>query len=586
MKRFSIKYKYLFLILGFLLFSISDSVVAQKKSKKKKGKKKDSTEMMDSPEAEAVFISAKKLLLIGKEKEAKELFYKIVENNENNDAASFELCRLLKEEGKWDEALGFARKAANVSPENKWYKLEIADLLGQTSNYAEAAEIYEELIKDSPNNPDYYFDRAQLLKLTGDYKGSIGVLNELEQKIGVEESIVVEKQRMYIQLNDVEGAAGEIKKLVDNYPGETRFYHLLAEIYLANGMEDDALNIYKELLDQNPDDPYARLAMAEYHRMNGDLEKGFEEVKVAFQNETLPVEPKIQILLGTMGMPGSETEESKRQSFELAKILSETHTKDANSQAIYGDVLLRNDKKNEAIEAFQKAVSIDGNMIDVWRNLFLIEHEMGKFEDMVSDTKKAIELYPNQSIMYYFNGIANNRLQKYDDAVKSLKQATFIGSDDKNFLSEIYSELGNVHHSAKQFEKSNDAFDKSLELSPSSVYVLNNYSYFLSLRDEELDKAAEMSLKSNELDPNNSSFQDTYGWILYRMQNFDEAEVWLKKSMENGGEKRPVILDHYGDVLWRLDRIDEAVEYWKKAKQFGLDSDVIDRKISDRKVYE
>ena len=120
---------------------------------------------------------------------------------------------------------------------------------------------------------------------------------------------------------------------------------------------------------------------------------------------------------------------------------------------------------------------------------------------------------------------------------------------------------------------------------PDNVVVLNNYSYYLSLRKNDLEKAERMSKRCVELNPNQSTYQDTYGWVLYKLERFDEAEEWLKKAVEGNG-KSPVILEHFGDVLYQLDQKKDALEYWKKAKSTGGDSELLNKKVSEGVLYE
>ena len=124
-----------------------------------------------------------------------------------------------------------------------------------------------------------------------------------------------------------------------------------------------------------------------------------------------------------------------------------------------------------------------------------------------------------------------------------------------------------------------------MELIPDNVVVLNNYSYYLSLREKDLEKAERMSKKCIELSPNQSTYQDTYGWVLYKLKRFNEAREWLKKAAE-GDDKSPVITEHYGDVLYQLNLKKEALEYWKKAKNSGGDSELLNKKVREGVLYE
>ena len=138
----------------------------------------------------------------------------------------------------------------------------------------------------------------------------------------------------------------------------------------------------------------------------------------------------------------------------------------------------------------------------------------------------------------------------------------------------------------KNYEVAKVDLEKSLEYDPSNVSVLNNYAYFLSLRNTDLIKAESMSKKCNDLQPNSGSYQDTYGWILYQMKKYDDAKVWLTKALENGGKTNSTLLEHYGDILYQLGDVEGAFKYWTDAKKQGGSSTLLDKKIAEKKLYE
>ena len=81
-----------------------------------------------------------------------------------------------------------------------------------------------------------------------------------------------------------------------------------------------------------------------------------------------------------------------------------------------------------------------------------------------------------------------------------------------------------------------------------------------------------MSQKSNLLNPNEASFQDTYGWILYQLGEYKKALDWLRKSVLNGGGDSVVINEHIGDVYEKLGQMEDAKKHWNKAKKLGTQS--------------
>ena len=138
----------------------------------------------------------------------------------------------------------------------------------------------------------------------------------------------------------------------------------------------------------------------------------------------------------------------------------------------------------------------------------------------------------------------------------------------------------------EQHLHSDSLYELALEIEPENVQVLNNYSYYLSLRNHNIEKAEKMSKKSNQLSPNNPSFQDTYAWILYQQKKYSEAKIWIEKAYENGGDASPVITEHYGDICFQLLEKEQAVIFWKKAKSLGKGSPYLDKKIVDKTLYE
>ena len=73
---------------------------------------------------------------------------------------------------------------------------------------------------------------------------------------------------------------------------------------------------------------------------------------------------------------------------------------------------------------------------------------------------------------------------------------------------------------------------------------------------------------------------------MYKQGNFSDALTWLEKAKENSSEVSGTVLEHYGDILFKLGRAGEAIEYWQKAKKAGDHSELLDKKLSDKKLYD
>ena len=115
--------------------------------------------------------------------------------------------------------------------------------------------------------------------------------------------------------------------------------------------------------------------------------------------------------------------------------------------------------------------------------------------------------------------------------------------------------------------------------------MLNKYAYYLSEEGKKLKKAYEMSRKTVEKEPDNATYLDTFGWIVYLLGRPMEAKPFFKRAMLYGGKDSAVILDHYADVLYALKEYDMAFVYWNMAKQKNTAGEVegLDEKIKQRK---
>ncbi|WP_185153393.1 tetratricopeptide repeat protein, partial [Fulvivirga lutimaris] len=197
----------------------------------------------------------------------------------------------------------------------------------------------------------------------------------------------------------------------------------------------------------------------------------------------------------------------------------------------------------------------------------------------------ALELFPNQAILYYFNGAANLQENNYEEASFALEQGKKLASANLNLIGAFNSMLGDAYNGQELYEKSDEAFEAALDFDPNNYGILNNYSYYLALRKENLDKAERMSKKVVDNNPDDVTFLDTYAWVLFSKEKYKEAKKVMEKAISIGNVEA-VHYEHYGDILFKLGNVDEAVKQWQVAKGMDPNSELIDKKIADKKLYE
>lgn len=573
------------LILFFVSFLIFGCSSSEKGTNSSSSKKKNSLSEKERINFDYLFFNANKERILGNYELAANLFAKCIQINPKEPTPYYELANIYDYAKEPLLALKYAKKAVELDPENYWFRVVYANSLQKTGDIESAINQYNILIKKTPGKIDLYYELAQLQLYSKKYLEAIKTYNQLEKIIGISEEISLQKEKIYVQLGDIENAAAEVTKLIEKYPNESKFLGTLADLYLANDMDDKAYEIFQDILKKEPNNPLAQLSLYDYYKKKGEDKKAFEKLKIAFKNNHVAIDAKVQILLSYF----STTElkpELKPEATELNKLLIETHPSNAKSYTIYGDFLYRDKNLKEAQKNYSKAAKLDDSKFPIWNQLILIESELQDFESLYKDSKRAMALFPNQSMFYFFYGLANIKKKEYKEAAEYLNIGKDFVIDNDPLLAQFYTTLGDAYNKMEQHNDSDNAYEKALEIEPKNVYALNNYSYFLSLRADKLERAAELSALANKLEPNQPNYQDTYAWILYKQEKYKEAKEWLEKAIENGGGSNTVILEHLGDAYFKLSNPDKALEYWNKAKKAGKGSEFLEKKIADKKLYD
>jgi len=538
----------------------------------------------DSGTVEQLFFSALSKKAVEDNRDASALFSKILQIDPSNDASMYELAKLDKTQNNYAEAKSLLEKAVTVKPNNEWYWLALADIYEKSNDFIRLENVFNELKRISPDKADYYFDSANAYFLEGKFDEALKVYDQLEKITGPSDELVIDRQKIYLKQNKLDLAAASLEERITADPSQMRYYLLLSEIYSSNGSNDKALKVLERAKKIDPNNGMVHLALAEIYRDKKNNEACFNELLLAFALPDVDVDQKIRIITGYF--PKFPEPNAKASALELSRILAASAPTDARAVALYGDMLFQNEKFPEAKTAFKKAIELNNQLYDVREQLVRIELNTNDIDGVIKDGEDALSYFPNQAWMNYLVGIAWIQKKDYNKALGYIKNATSLEFQDKQLLSLSFSALGDDYHELKNIKASDDAYDKALVYNPDNVFTLNNYAYYLSVRGEQLDKAAQMAKHANDLQAHTSSFEDTYAWILFKQKKYADAKTWIQKALADDKDKSAVKTEHYGDILFFLGDVDTAVNNWKKAKEYGASSPILDRKINEKKYIE
>lgn len=538
----------------------------------------------DSLMVRQLYFSAMREKTIENFSQATEILTRVLQIDPNNAAAMYELAGLKRIANDNATAQQLLETATTIQPDNVWYWVALAGIYEKSNNLPRLDSVFSQLIRLQPDNPDYYFDKANGLVIEKKYDEALAVYDSVERITGITDDLIARRQRVYLAQGKIDKVTSALKQAIVENPNNIKYYLMLGEVYNSNGLNEDALNAFNKAAKLDPQNGGIHLMLADIYRNIKNYEASFNELKIAFAIPDLQFDQKVRIIMGYL--PKFPDPNAKASALELSRLLVATHPTEARGYAIYGDMLLQNQKFKEAKAQYQKSIALNDKIYAVHEQLVRIDMGDSDFDGAIKDGENALTLFPNQAWMNYLVGVAYAQKKNSTKALGYLQNATSLETQDKELLSQCYSGIGDCYHDMKDFKASDDAYDKSLSYNPDNAYTLNNYAYYLSVRGVNLDKAEQMSKRSNELQPSTASFEDTYAWILFKQKKYAEAKVWMEKALVNDKDHSAVQTEHYGDIMFYLGNVEAAVQNWKKSKSYGNQSSVLERKINEKKYIE
>ncbi len=531
------------------------------------------------------FYEGNKQEMLGNYNQAIAYFAKCIDLNKKSAASNYEIAKIYYILKEYDKSLIFAKDAVKLNQKNYWYSYLLASIYEEIGDFKKTEEILKKLAEINPDNLDVKIELAQIYLNNNKINDALEIYDDIEKNYGVSDEISMQKQKIYLFKGKTQKADEELKKLIKAYPNEIKYRGLLAESYISEKRYNEAAKIYKQLTKIDSTNGLVQFSLSEYYEITGKNDSAFFYLKKAMATHDINPQIKIRKMYNYIRR-ATKNDSINKKTQELFNIILKTKPVDINMQSLYADYLIQQKKYTEARNQIDTIVKTKKNDKLVWEQLIYLDNEIKDFKQMKEHSNEAMELFPNYANFYYLNGLANFFLKDNINAVKSIKKALPLIIDDKEQKVQALTYLGDAYYRLKMYNKSDSIFDEALKIDKTNNYILNNYSYYLSLRGEKLNKAQEMSKKCVDKNPNNYTYIDTYAWVLYKQKKYKQAVAELKKAIDLGGDKSAVIIEHYADALYKTGEKQKAVELWKKAKQTGKASKFLDKKILTKTLIE
>lgn len=485
------------------------------------------------------------------------------------------------------------KRATNLAPDNTEYAERLANGYLYCNLIDSATVVYEQLAKTHPEHTEYLSLLMRIYEHNHQYDKLLSALNRYETQEGPSEDITLSKMQVYANLGDMQGAYREIKGLVDAHPYDMNLKVMMGNWLLSNGRKKEALQTFLNVLKEEPDNAQGQMSLMDYYRAEGQTEAADSMLYNMLTNPH--TEPATRVTLVRDWVQDNEEHggDSTRviQMFDRVLKLPQTTAEVATMRVAY--LMLKDAPRDNIRNGWEEVLRIAPENVEARINIISMMWEDSIDENVIRECKKAIEYIPDEPLLYYHLGVAQYINEHRDDAIATLRRGTSVLTKETKpkVAGDIFAILGDVLQKQGRTNEAYAAYDSCLIHDPDNVMCLNNYAYFLSLDQKDLKKAEKMSYRAITAEANNGTYIDTYAWILYQQQRYEEARIYIEQAIKceednakdstTTGDSTDIagdILEHAGDIYIKLNRRIDALHMWNRALKAGVDDEATLRK--------
>lgn len=469
--------------------------------------------------------------------------------------------------GDLPNAALYGKQAVQQVPANKWYRLKLAQIYRSAGENNATLEELKTLLNFYPDDYEALFMLADTYKDYGEYLKSNQVLDQALKLTGPQRSIYLLKFRNFEALGVRDSAITQLELLRVIDPDNLNTLNILSEYYANSGKEGNAKKVLTEALKRNARDPQTLINLARIYIEDQKWDSAGALIRTFLGDKVILPEEKFSVaqFFYAKQQESPLNEELKKETGWALEVYAESSPGYGPAFTLAGQYYAQIDEIDKAIEKLKKGNELLPQDDIAWRLRLQLLLSENRLDEAIEVGKIADENVPDDSFIQFFIGSAYMLSDQNEEAVSWLEKASRAPAR-KPFKSVVYSTLGDAQSNLGNSEAADRVYELALRYDPNNHNAMNNYAYNLSVRGEKLERAQELALKAMELEPENSAYLDTMGWIFYKLGEYEKAKRFIKASIDL--DKQAVgaeVLEHMGDVYEKLGEMSEAKKLWKQA---------------------
>lgn len=497
--------------------------------------------------------------------------------------AYFRQALLLNQMQKDTLALQYLEKAASLRPDNGIYQEKVAEMYIGMGNYDKAIDAFEHLYAANRSRSDVLAVLLQLYRQQKDYPKMLDVVGRIEQQEGPLDQLTLTRMNVYEMMGDSKNAYLTLKGLADSHPNDISFSVMLGNWLMQNKKPKEAYKIFSKALSEEPDNAYALGSMYDYYRASGQEKQANEMMDRILLGKNTPSESRAQFLKQAI-QDGERTPGDSSKLTALIDRVQRIVPHDVNVAAMKAAYYTAKKFPQEEInKSLEQLLAIQPDNAGARFQLIQAKWRLNNWKEIAQLSEPGMLYNPEEMVFYYFTGLARYYQKDDKGALDAFQRGTAVINDksDPDIVSDFYAIMGEIYHNMGEKQKAYAAYDSCLQWKPDQVMTLNNYAYYLCIDGEDLKRAEEMSARAVKAEPKNSTYLDTYAWVLYKQERYVEAKIYIDQALRNDSDSvlSADILEHAGDIYLRAGDTKTAIKMWQQALENGGDKAALDLKI-------
>lgn len=541
---------------------------------------------------------AAKSRMQGQWSKAMELYSHCLQIDSCSAEALYQLGRISFYLRQDSAGLEYLHKAVDLDPDNTYYIEPLAAILLRQGCEDDALPLLEHISKLQSNRSDVLSHLASIYSKTGRLEDAISTLDRLEMLEGKMSQLSNEKFSLYMEMGDSVKAFAELQSLCDEYPADLSYKIDMAYCYQQLGDYEKALQMYDEVRAIDPANVPLQMAMLDYYLSQGMdslYDATRDSILYAPETETAKRVVLIQQMVQRMSPDSADTEQIIKR-FERVLQLDSTNVELLTMYAAFLDYRQKPQEMIQSVMSRVLLVEPDNEMATQW----LLQYYASRkdYFSLEEICRRGVNYHPKDLVYPYFLGMIMLERNNNAEALEVLGRGIRLRSEDTRLalVSDAFTVKGDVFYKMGKHADAFLQYDSALVYNKDNVLCLNNYAYYLSLRNENLDKAEEMSYRTIKVEPDNRTYLDTYAWILFMQAKYEQAQEYMDKVVPRDSSEQflmtdlytsTAILEHAGDIAWMNGDAERATYLWQLAVRRGDDevTPILRKKAKKRKYY-